>query len=141
MIYIRDFNPYKFFETLILISEQRLNAFRDSDKNKVTFELQELDRYHKALNCLRAKSDLRDTDLFEIIRLIEMELFPELGTDYGYNGRYLDGSKFGGKWVYFAPSYSFGSGLIDENVLSVGSGSPYLEKLLLVIGAVKKKIW
>ena len=151
MIYIPSFNPYKFFEPPTLISEERLNAFQASDKKKAAFELQELDRYHKTLNCLKVKSDLRDADLFEIIRLIEMELFPELGTDYGYDGRYLDGVKFGGKYVYFAPSYSFNSGLIDEsilndlftntslNILSVGSGSPYLEKLLLAIDAVKKE--
>lgn len=151
MIYIPSFNPYKFFEPPTLISEQRLNTFQASDKKKATFELQELDRYHKTLNCLKAKLDLKDADLFEIIRLIEMELFPELCTDYGYDGRYLDGIKFGGKWAYFAPSYSFNSGLIDEsvlndlftntssNILSVGSGSPYLEKLLLAIGAVTKE--
>lgn len=133
MISIHGFNPYKFFEAPTLVSDQRLEAFKNSDKVQSEFDLQELDKFYKTLKDLKVKSILEDANLFEIIRLVEMELFPELGTNYGYDGRYLDGDKFGGKYVYFAPSYSFSSGLIDESTLSVLFANP--SSNVLSIGA------
>jgi hypothetical protein len=126
-----------------LLSEERLAD--------VSLPGEDRSKYRTIIEKLKSGGSLKGESLIEVFRVMQVELMPELGTGFQYrNNDYLDGEKYGGKYVYFAPSYALRSGLLNEEllvqlfqhpdwkILSVGAGGAFLEKFLIQIGAVAR---